>query len=113
MEILEEDVVDELSDLKKQAKHLHANQASPDIEGHGWVQTYRQWVEEKLQKEVLTGQEHAARYTTTPTTDQLKELHIIRRTAAILHEESHLVSQGVNVPEIATEYGETVAGGCR
>ena len=113
MKILEDDVVEELDELKELAKRLHREAFPDDAEGHGWVQMYRPWVEEMLQKEVLCGQEHAARYKATPTILHLKRLHSTRRTAAILHEDIYLVSQGIGIPKIAAEYGETVAGGCR
>ena len=115
MKLMEEDVVEELNELRELAKRLHASQAFPDLdaEAHGWVSMYRHWIEEKLQKEVLVGQKKAAQYQTKPNSHQLAVLHATRRTVAILHEESHLISQGIDVPGIAAEYGETIAGGCR
>ena len=110
MKLLEDDTLDEILELKEIAKREHSEDF-PDADAHGWVSTYQWWLKEKLNAKLQIGLRRAALHRAHPTTLQQSAIHASCRTVTILHEELHLIAQGVDIPSVTAKYGETIGGG--
>lgn len=107
----EQSIVDELKSLQLAAKHKHV-QELPEADSDRWIGLYVRWVTDKLWAEVTTGLQSTAEYKEHLTAQNRVIVHASQCRAALLHQEVKLIIQGVDVPTIAVEYGESIGGGC-